>query len=91
MLARLNQQASSGRRSPRRTSRPGAALRAVREPAVLLGAADKAQVDELAGLYGGKQITAREWLTAKKPIADRSDIERRLRRATGTAAHEASC
>ncbi|MFL6138517.1 MAG: recombinase family protein [Frankiaceae bacterium] len=50
---------------------------------------DRAQLDELAEAYGTKQITMRDWLTAKKPIEDRiADRERRLRRATDTTALE---
>ncbi|MFL6137478.1 MAG: recombinase family protein [Frankiaceae bacterium] len=51
--------------------------------------ADKAQLHELAEAYGTKQITMRDWLTAKRPIEDRiADLERRLRRATDTTALE---
>jgi site-specific DNA recombinase len=32
---------------------------------------DRNQLDELAHLYAAKQIPAREWLTARKPIEDR--------------------
>lgn len=46
-------------------------------------AADRAQLDELAGLYASRQIGAREWMTARRPIEDRiSDTERRLARLT---------
>lgn len=34
-------------------------------------AADSAQLDELAALYAARQITAPEWLTARKPIEAR--------------------
>ena len=37
--------------------------------------AAQAQLDELATLYGQKEITVKEWLAARKPI------ERRLSRA----------
>jgi len=50
-------------------------------------AQDRAQLDELAQLYGDRTITSRDWLTAKKPIEERiHDLERRLARATGTSA-----
>ncbi len=50
-------------------------------------AQDRAHLDELAQLYGERQITSREWLTAKAPIEARAnDVERRLRRATGNGA-----
>jgi hypothetical protein len=46
-------------------------------------AADRAQLDELAGLYASRQVGAREWMTARRPIEDRiSDTERRLARLT---------
>lgn len=46
--------------------------------------ADREQLDELAQAYAAKQITMREWLTAKAPITDRLDhAERRIARATG--------
>lgn len=43
-------------------------------------AADQAQLDELAGLYADRQITAREWTTARNPI------ERRMTAAKGRLA-----
>jgi DNA invertase Pin-like site-specific DNA recombinase len=50
-------------------------------------AADKDQLDELAGMFAGKQITSREWLTARGPIEARiSDTERRLPQRTSTDA-----
>lgn len=46
-------------------------------------AADRVQLDELAGLYAAKAIPAREWLAARAPIEARiGDAERRLSRAT---------
>lgn len=46
-------------------------------------AADRAQLDELAGLYAERQIAAREWMAARRPIEDRiADTERRLGRLT---------
>ena len=46
-------------------------------------AADREQLDELAGLYAAKQIPAREWLAARAPIEARiSDAESRRARAT---------
>ena len=45
--------------------------------------ADRAQLDELAEMYASKQIPAREWMTARKPIEARvKDAERRLARVT---------
>jgi len=45
--------------------------------------ADRAQLDELAGIYGAREITSRQWLAANKPIEARiHDAERRLTRAT---------
>ena len=40
-------------------------------------AADTAQLDELAGLYAAKQISAAEWMTARKPIEARLQANRR--------------
>ncbi len=46
-------------------------------------AADREQLDELAAVYAAKQITLREWMSARKPIEARiTDAERRLARAT---------
>lgn len=46
-------------------------------------ASDRAQLDELAGLYADRHIAAREWLAARRPIEDRiADTERRLGRLT---------
>jgi len=46
---------------------------------------DRAQLDELAGLYAAKHIGVREWLAARHPIEDRiTDTERRLARLTRT-------
>ena len=46
-------------------------------------AADRAQLDELAGLYAQRQIAVREWMTARRPIEDRIvGTERRLARMT---------
>jgi site-specific DNA recombinase len=46
-------------------------------------AADRAQLDELAGLYAAKEVTSREWIAARRPIEDRIiDAERRLARLT---------
>lgn len=46
-------------------------------------AADREQLDELAGLYAAKEIPAREWLAARAPIEARiTDAERRVARAT---------
>jgi hypothetical protein len=48
---------------------------------------DRAHLDELAGLYSQKAITAREWMTARKPIEGRlQEAERRLSRATRSGA-----
>jgi site-specific DNA recombinase len=50
-------------------------------------AQDRAQLDELAGLYAARSIGAREWLTARKPIEARiADVEGRLARMTRTDA-----
>ncbi len=38
---------------------------------------DRHQLDELAHLYATKQIPARDWLTARKPIQDRIDTAER--------------
>jgi site-specific DNA recombinase len=59
---------------------------ALAEVATQLGQ-DKEQLDELASIYAAKSITAREWITARKPIEDRiTSNERRLFRATGSDA-----
>lgn len=50
-------------------------------------AADRAQLDELATLYGTKAIVASEWMSARNPIEQRlREGERRLSRATSTTA-----
>jgi site-specific DNA recombinase len=50
-------------------------------------AADRAHLDELAQLYSARQVSAREWLAARKPIEDRiSQAERRLSRMTNADA-----
>jgi site-specific DNA recombinase len=50
-------------------------------------AQDRAQLDELAGLYAARSVSAREWLTARKPIEGRiADVEGRLARMTRTDA-----
>ena len=50
-------------------------------------AADMEQQDELAKAYAARQITLREWMTARAPIEARiGDAERRLARATRTDA-----
>lgn len=50
-------------------------------------AQDRAQLDELAQLYGDRSINSREWLTAKAPIETRAkDLERRIARASGNGA-----
>ena len=50
-------------------------------------AEDRAQLDELAGLYADKTIGVREWVAARKPIEERIDeTERRLGRLTRTDA-----
>lgn len=50
-------------------------------------AADRAQLDELADLYGRKKIASREWIAARNPIEARiKDTERRLSRLTSTEA-----
>jgi hypothetical protein len=44
---------------------------------------DRAQLEELAGMYAAKQVTAREWMSARNPIEARiADTERRLSRLT---------
>ncbi len=49
--------------------------------------ADRAQLQELAGLYAAKAITATEWLTARQAIEDRVHVaERDLATATDTTA-----
>lgn len=46
---------------------------------------DTAQLEELSGLYAAKQITAPEWIAARKPIeARRSSNQRRLSQLSGT-------
>lgn len=48
---------------------------------------DRLQLDELAEMYGRKEMSAREWTIAKAPIQQRiSDNERRLGTITGTSA-----
>ena len=48
---------------------------------------DRAQLDELAALYAGKEITSREWLTARRPIEARiRQTETALARATRSSA-----
>ena len=48
-------------------------------------AQDSAQLEELAEAYAAKQITMREWMTARNPIQDRiRDGQRRLDRITRT-------
>jgi len=50
-------------------------------------AEDRAQLEELAAVYAAKDITMREWLTARKAIEARiADAERRLARSTRTDA-----
>jgi site-specific DNA recombinase len=47
---------------------------------------DRHQLDELAEMYGRKEMTAREWTIAKAPIQDRiAAHERRLVTFTGTS------
>jgi site-specific DNA recombinase len=47
---------------------------------------DRMQLDELAQLYAGKEITAREWLTARQPIEGRiRATERTLAQLTDSA------
>lgn len=46
---------------------------------------DQAQLDELAGLWGNKDITASEWTAARKPIEARmSEAKRTLARLSNT-------
>jgi hypothetical protein len=46
-------------------------------------AQDRAQLDELAAVYAAREITVREWMSARQPIEARiSDAERRLARAS---------
>jgi DNA invertase Pin-like site-specific DNA recombinase len=46
-------------------------------------AADRALLDELAGLYANRDIGVREWMAARRPIEDRiADTEKRLARRT---------
>lgn len=48
-------------------------------------AADRAQLDELAGLYAARAIGVREWMAARRPIEDRiADAKKRLARVTRT-------
>jgi hypothetical protein len=48
---------------------------------------DRAQLEELAGAYGERQITFPEYLAARKPIEARIEAaQRRITRATGTEA-----
>ncbi|MCB9373135.1 MAG: recombinase family protein [Microthrixaceae bacterium] len=48
-------------------------------------AADRGQLDELAGLYAERQIAVREWMAARRPIEDRiAHAEKRLARMTRT-------
>jgi len=50
-------------------------------------AQDRAQLDELAGLYAARAIPAREWLAARSPIESRiRDAEKRLARLTNNEA-----
>jgi DNA invertase Pin-like site-specific DNA recombinase len=55
--------------------------------AALLGdemAEDQRQLDELAQLYADRQITAQEWMTARRQITDRIEATRRqIGRVTG--------
>jgi hypothetical protein len=52
-------------------------------------AGDEAQLEELAGAYGEKAITLREYLAARKPIEARiATARKQLSRATGTVALE---
>ncbi|MBF6558315.1 MAG: recombinase zinc beta ribbon domain-containing protein [Acidimicrobiales bacterium] len=47
---------------------------------------DREQLDELAALYGKRQLPMSEWITARTIIEDRMKAtERRLRRATNTS------
>ena len=48
-------------------------------------ATETAQLEELAAAYGDKEITMREWMTARKPIEERANnARRRLDRITRT-------
>jgi len=48
-------------------------------------AADEAQLEELAGLYAAKAITAKEWMAARNPIEARQKANKRtVARATNT-------
>lgn len=48
---------------------------------------DRHQLDELSQMYGRKEVTAREWMSAKAPIQQRiAESERRLAATTGTSA-----
>jgi site-specific DNA recombinase len=50
-------------------------------------ALDRAQLEELAGAYGERQITFPEYIRARKPIEARIEAaQRRITRATGTEA-----
>ncbi len=50
-------------------------------------AADTAQLDELAGLYASKAITAPEWLAARNPIeAQRAQTRRRIMQLSASSA-----
>jgi len=50
-------------------------------------AADRAQLDELAGLYAARDIGVREWMAARRPIEDRiADADKRLGRLTQSSA-----
>jgi hypothetical protein len=40
-------------------------------------ASDRAQLDELAALYASKEISAREWMAARRPIEDRIEVTAR--------------
>lgn len=46
---------------------------------------DKQQLDDLAAMFAAKQISAREWMTARNPIQERIEhTERRIGRLTRT-------
>jgi site-specific DNA recombinase len=50
-------------------------------------AADQQRLEELAGLYAGGAVTAREWIAARDPIQHRITLtEKDLAAATGTSA-----
>ncbi len=50
-------------------------------------AADTAQLEELAGLYASKAITAAEWIAARNPIeARRTETRRRITQLTSSSA-----